>query len=265
MSKSETTNKVYGVIYKITNLVNNKCYIGQTKQKNPYFRFKQHKYTKNRILYYAIKKHGVENFSFEIIENCYSQDELNLLEEKYINFYKSDINQFGYNLTTLCNGFAKHSKTTLKKLSEKANRPFNIERVKELGKKSRGKTKGKSQYVGVTKRKNHWTAGYFRDNNYIYLGTYKTEIEAAQARDIAELLYIGNNAILNFPELKGLYLNNEIKLTKIIKLKGKIIYQGNVKGISYCNTHNKWRYSLKGIQKRFNTQEEAERFAIDLM
>ena len=63
-------------IYKITNLINNKVYIGQSV--NIQQRFKKHK-TKykdisneesNKILYKAMRKYGLENFSFEIIEEC---------------------------------------------------------------------------------------------------------------------------------------------------------------------------------------------------
>lgn len=70
-------------IYKITNLSNQMCYVGQSNQIGE--RFKQHikrglgaeAATKNK-LYPAMKEFGVENFSFEIIEEC----DLNLLNEK---------------------------------------------------------------------------------------------------------------------------------------------------------------------------------------
>ena len=61
-------------IYKITNNINNKCYIGQSKNiKRRFSEHKSEKYRKIHItkrLYRAITKHGIENFSFEIIEIC---------------------------------------------------------------------------------------------------------------------------------------------------------------------------------------------------
>ena len=59
-------------IYKITNQLNNKCYIGQTTDYKR--RFQEHKnlgygVEENKLLYYAIKKYGIENFSFEVIED----------------------------------------------------------------------------------------------------------------------------------------------------------------------------------------------------
>ena len=57
-----------GYIYKITNLINNKLYIGQTK-KTIEERFKAHikvaRQHKNRYLYDAMNKYGYENFKIE--------------------------------------------------------------------------------------------------------------------------------------------------------------------------------------------------------
>ena len=60
--------KLTGIIYKITNIINNKVYIGQTvntiKQ-----RWNKHCHSNGcRSLYNAILKYGKENFNIEIIE-----------------------------------------------------------------------------------------------------------------------------------------------------------------------------------------------------
>jgi group I intron endonuclease len=70
-------NKKYGVIYKITNIVNGKCYIGQTI-KTIKQRFNKHFYlSKQKIpitaISKAIKKYGKENFIIEEID--YAIDE----------------------------------------------------------------------------------------------------------------------------------------------------------------------------------------------
>ena len=62
-------------VYKITNLINDKVYIGKTSS-NPYKRWKEHvnvalnirKYQRRYIIHNAICKYGVDNFSFEILE-----------------------------------------------------------------------------------------------------------------------------------------------------------------------------------------------------
>lgn len=82
-------------IYKITNKINGKCYIGQSK--NIYKRWKQEKLgCVNEHLKFAFKKYGFENFSFEILEEC----EINVLNERetyYIDLYDSCNREHGYN------------------------------------------------------------------------------------------------------------------------------------------------------------------------
>lgn len=82
-------------IYKITNLINKKCYIGQTN--NCDRRFKEHIRGLNNsaiALHHAISKYGVDNFSFEIIDSGENYNELEI-------FYIDKYNSFndGYNLT----------------------------------------------------------------------------------------------------------------------------------------------------------------------
>lgn len=93
-----------GYIYKITNQINNKVYIGQTKKTVDY-RFKEHYYQakteqsgKRPITYFhaAINKYGFENFNVETLEQC-DDDQLNEREKYWITFYDSYNN--GYNMT----------------------------------------------------------------------------------------------------------------------------------------------------------------------
>jgi group I intron endonuclease len=88
-------------IYKITNQINQKCYIGKTEYFNPAQRFQEHikdskkERCSSRPLYSAFNKYGIENFSFEVLE------ETNLPEERemyYIQFYNS-YGHTGYNAT----------------------------------------------------------------------------------------------------------------------------------------------------------------------
>ena len=94
-------------IYKITNKINNKVYIGQSKEVE--HRLREHQLRPfrgdentnkeyNKYLYKAIRKYGLENFSFEILEEC-SPDILADKESYYINLFKSNDEKFGYNCT----------------------------------------------------------------------------------------------------------------------------------------------------------------------
>ena len=93
----------YGYIYKITNLVNNKIYIGQVYNKSIEDRFNRHcdGATANSKSYLgrAIHKYGKNNFKIEQIEECYSVKELNEREIYWISYYNSTNGDIGYNLT----------------------------------------------------------------------------------------------------------------------------------------------------------------------
>ena len=90
-----------GFIYKITNTINSKSYIGQTIQ-NVKERFYQHCATKcskavsNMAIHRAIKKYGKSNFIVEVIEEIDSAN-LNDRERYWIKYYNSYNN--GYNST----------------------------------------------------------------------------------------------------------------------------------------------------------------------
>ena len=80
-------------IYKFTNLINGKIYIGQSVDIDR--RLKEHKRRDEQRIDKAIKKYGFENFNFEIIELC-SPDKLDELENYWIGYYQSLIPN-GYN------------------------------------------------------------------------------------------------------------------------------------------------------------------------
>lgn len=97
-------------IYKIQNLINQKVYIG--KSKNIEERWKQEKKFRsiNKHLKSAILKYGIENFSFEVIYLC-EEKQLNIAEITFIRLYCSTFKKFGYNMTFGGDG----GKPTLKK------------------------------------------------------------------------------------------------------------------------------------------------------
>ena len=87
-------------IYKITNLQNKMCYIGQSA--NIAERWRQHikrgvgaeTPTRNK-LYTAMKVYGVENFTFEIVEEC-ERSLLNERESYWQDYFKAK--EFGYSI-----------------------------------------------------------------------------------------------------------------------------------------------------------------------
>lgn len=82
-------------IYKIENLLNHKCYVGQSIHIEQ--RWAEHcQPSAKSVISSAIKKYGKENFSFQILEEC-SVDELSEKEIYYINYYNCIVPN-GYNI-----------------------------------------------------------------------------------------------------------------------------------------------------------------------
>lgn len=102
-------------IYKITNLLNEQSYIGLSvniekrwlKHKSNYQNLNNKEYEKT--LYRAFRKYGIENFSFEVLEEC-DQTELSNREIYWISYYNTFAN--GYNETPggeiICIGGENH-------------------------------------------------------------------------------------------------------------------------------------------------------------
>ena len=85
------------IIYKITNKLNGRVYIGQTVRTLEY-RWKQHCRAKdNTVFHKALRKYGPENFTVEQIDIACTLDELNKKEKYWIEYYHSV--KDGYNMT----------------------------------------------------------------------------------------------------------------------------------------------------------------------
>ena len=85
-------------IYKFTNKLNNKYYIGQSIHVEK--RFHEHLRTAKKnpktIFHKAINKYGIENFVFEILEYC-NEEELDAREIYYIEYFNT-LTPNGYNI-----------------------------------------------------------------------------------------------------------------------------------------------------------------------
>jgi len=127
--------EVYGIIYLIKNIINNKVYIGQTTRNtgfkgryrangigiervfNYYIKEKERKGYYNKHLLNSIEKYGFNNFIIlEVYDFAFSQDELDKKEDYYIKLFDSQNNKYGYNNKGGGNN-GKSSKETNKKSS----------------------------------------------------------------------------------------------------------------------------------------------------
>lgn len=87
------------IIYKLTNTVNGKAYVGQTIQAFKK-RIGQHRNNRKSFIGQAIRKYGWENFKAEILEECSSYEELDEREKYWIAFFNTMVPN-GYNLTSM--------------------------------------------------------------------------------------------------------------------------------------------------------------------
>lgn len=113
------------IIYKITNKINGKIYIGQTTRSLQH-RWQQHCWISSRCscLNKAIHKYGKENFTVEQIDVACDIDELNMKEQYWIEYYDC-IAPKGYNLTSGGEGYIVCEETRRKlSIVNRGRRPF---------------------------------------------------------------------------------------------------------------------------------------------
>lgn len=85
---------MYGYIYKTTNLINGKNYIGQHKAN----KLDKNYFGSGVIIAKALEKYGAENFKVELIEKCNDKDELNAKEIYWIKYYNAVTDNNYYNI-----------------------------------------------------------------------------------------------------------------------------------------------------------------------
>lgn len=81
------------IIYKTTNLINGRIYVGKDKHNNPNY------LGSGNILHQALDKYGKQNFKKEILEHCSSEEEMCEKEKYWIETLNSLYIHGGYNLT----------------------------------------------------------------------------------------------------------------------------------------------------------------------
>jgi hypothetical protein len=141
--------QIYGIIYKATNKINGKCYIGQTTQGLHKRKTEHINKSKNDNFYFhnSICKYGKNNFEWKILCDCDSKEELDEMEFHYIKQYDSYWKNGGYNLTAGGEGSPNRilSDETKEKISKAAKKRYssNPESHPWIGRKHTEETKRK--------------------------------------------------------------------------------------------------------------------------
>lgn len=127
---------INGIIYKYTNKINNKVYIGQTTRER-LRKYEHKKATKDNTYFHkAVSKYGIDNFSYEILFKVIGWDKdlvrnvLNIWESYYVTLYQSNNMDYGYNLTS--GGDSCYSITEYAK--QRMRDGWNNQKVKEQAK-----------------------------------------------------------------------------------------------------------------------------------
>lgn len=276
-----------GYIYKITNLVNNKIYIGQTRVSVEY-RFKCHisssksikSHNYNTQLYRAFRKYGIDNFKIETIKILESEDlkSLQLLldtqERFYIKMFNTSDCTHGYNCT------------------RGGQFPYQIAKLEEID---------CSKPINQVQVRNYWNLNEIIINdNYAEVIIYdKNNIECARVKiDINDINIVKNIKWCLYKCARGTYArsngfgkmhncimnpasnyivihinkdgldnrrSNLLLVTRTEKQQLNKIPKNNksgTKGVWFCKDRNKWQaqITINNKQKslgRFNTYEEA--------
>jgi len=205
---------VHGVIYKCTNLVNGKIYIGKTV--NLKRRIEKHvKSVDNTHFHRAIQKYGKENFKWEVIDSASTKEELSTKEYLHIFIFNSINNKIVYNMTMGGDGGS-----SIYRLNE-------IEK-KELFEKqaaSRKKTFLKKYGVDHPSKNVKIRSKYKPDprKNKTYEEYYGADIASAKKQHLSELAKSRDYSCRDYSNCHG---NGGHKHTKEAKEKMKIARKG---------------------------------------
>ena len=151
-------------IYIITNLINNKIYIG--KSNNPRLRWKDHikismggkdKYPNDFFaIHAAISKHGIDNFKFDILEQFDTEEEAYKYETQLIILSCSNLKKFGYNCNLGGLGGIVPNEETRQKLIIFQNSP---EQIMRQSKNMRQRHLDNPGFLGKINTGNQYTKG----------------------------------------------------------------------------------------------------------
>ena len=138
-------------IYKHTNKINNKIYIGQTCQKPEYRWNHGEGYKGSPRFYSAIQKYGWNNFIHEILYSNLTLEEANSLEDILIKQYKSNDLCYGYNLDRGGNNKGTSEETKIKQSIAAQNKPIVSEITKQKLSVASEKREQEKKDLGIKK------------------------------------------------------------------------------------------------------------------
>lgn len=228
--KKNEVIKMIGV-YKITNNINSKSYIGISvdierrweEHKLPYNWLRE----SNKVLYQAFVKYGIQNFTFEVIEEC-KITELGEKEKYYIELY--DTYKNGYNSTAggedNCGDSHPGHKLTKDDVIDIRTRYKNLERKNEVYEIYKNRI-GESGFHKI------WNGN-----------TWKGIMEEVYTEDIKEF-HKHNTANKGSKNGRSRLTEEDVKTIRIRRKNGEIlseVYKDYADRITYGSFTNVWTY-----------------------
>lgn len=202
--------KVYGIIYKIRNKINNKIYIGQTTNDFDVRYSGGNIYnTENTYLKRSIDKYGIENFEIDKnFDTAYSKEELDKLEDMYIKIYDTTNREYGYN-----------------RRYGGANGRLTEETRHKMSEAKRGKERSESTRNKISKT----LMGKYCGEKHPLYGKHRSE----ETREKLRIAHTGLQSGENHP-MYGKHLSEETKNKISEANKGKTVGKknGNYKGFA---------------------------------
>lgn len=215
-----------GFIYKISNNINNKVYIGETIQDDPYKRWRGHQASINSgkgcpLLRKAVLKYGIEKFKFEVLIICFDED-VYRFEKEYIKKYNSVVPN-GYNSNeggdpTINRTGIPHTKETIERIKNTLRQKYidNPNLRQEIGNKVKEGMKNINLSEKIKEKQQ------YKRNNGIPLFKNRVSIQYQETKD-----KIRNSVNKYYDMIDETTKENHRKKHSIImsKVNGKIVSQ----------------------------------------
>lgn len=234
-----------GFIYKITNRVNNKVYIGQTRFTVEH-RFKQHIKNFNiehrkQILYKAFEKYGIENFNVETIEEV-DVSKLNEREMYWIAYYDSFKN--GYNANLGGNGnLYSWTDSQYEEIKSLYLSGFTTKKIAELFEVSAYTILGILRSLNIKIRRNPMDM-----NNYEAQELIKDYLGGFTLTTIAKRYNTDRGTVKRFLISKGVEIKRKSVILENIELQQELI-NDFLNGEKYADLEKKYHSDTRTIKR----------------
>lgn len=244
-----------GYIYKTTNKINQKIYIGKHQSS----KYDERYFGSGKILRRAIEKYKIENFTNEIIDTAETDEELNNKEKYYIKYYKDLYGKNCYNLAKGGDGgdvFKYQSSENKQKFVDKMT-VINKQRCNTEDFKNKLSKATSERYKDINERKLHsekirkvWSDENLRQEQSDRLKEYYSTHERDCSFNFIPCVFKLNDIEIEFESIKDLrnYLIEKYQYNPDRRTFNKLMELGK-QNISYEPFHknNKKLQKLKGM------------------